>query len=137
MAGLPLLDTNPILRHALDDHPDHSPRSHALFARVEQGQERLRLTDAVVFEAAFTLERFYKVPRVAIRTTLLDIIQLPGLVLPGKQAYRQMFDLWVSQPKLSFADCYHVVFVQRHNLPAIVTFDQDFDRVPGLTRREP
>ena len=99
MADLPLLDTNPILRHALDDHPDHSPRSHALFARVEQGQVRLRL--------------------------------------PGKRAYRQVFDLWVSQPRLSFADCYHVVFVQRHKLAAIVTFDQDFDRVPGLTRREP
>ncbi len=137
MAGLPLLDTNPILRHVLDDHTDHSPRAHALFAQIEAGEERLALTDTVIFEAAFTLERFYKVPRATIRTVLLDVLQLPGLVLSGKRAYRQVFDLWVAQHRLSFADCYHAVLVQRRHLPAIITFDQDFDRVPGLNRREP
>lgn len=137
MAGLPLLDTNPILRHVLSDHADHSPRAHALFARIEAGEERLVLTDTVIFEAAFTLERFYKVPRATIRTVLLDVLQLPGLVLAGKQSYRQVFDLWVAQTRLSFADCYHAVLVQRRKLSAIVTFDRDFDRVPGLTRLEP
>jgi predicted nucleic acid-binding protein len=137
MAGLPLLDTNPILRHVLDDHPDHSPRAHALFARIEQGEERVQTTDTVIFEAAFTLERFYKVPRNQIRETLLDLLQLPGIVLTGKRAYRLVLDLWVAQPRLSFADCYHAALVERLQLPAIITFDQDFDRVAGITRREP
>jgi predicted nucleic acid-binding protein len=137
VAGFALLDTNPILRPVLDDHADHSPRSHALFARIEAGEERLELTDTVLFEAAFTLERFYKVPRATIRTVLLDLLQLPGLMLAGKQTYRRVFDLWVAQPRLSFADCCHAVLVQRRRLPAIVSFDQDFDRVPGLTRCEP
>jgi predicted nucleic acid-binding protein len=77
MAGLPLLETNPILRHVLDDHPDHSPGSHALFNRIEAGQERVQTTDTVVFEAAFTLEKFYKVPRAQIQE-----------VLPGRRAVR-------------------------------------------------
>ena len=137
MAALPLLDTNPILRHVLDDHPDHSARAHTLFARIEQGEERVQTTDTVIFEAVFTLERFYKVPRVEIRDTLLELLQLPGIVLPGKRFYRQVFGLWVQRPKLSFADCYHGVMVDRLKLPAIITFDRDFDGIPGIKRREP
>jgi predicted nucleic acid-binding protein len=137
MAALALLDTNPILRHVLDDHSDHSPRAHALFERIEQGQERVRLTDAVVFEAVFTLERLYRVPRAPIETTLLDLLQLPGIALPGKRFYRRVFDLWVRQPRLSFADCYHAVLVGRLGLTGLISFDRDFDRVPGLVRREP
>src|SRR6266516_7250784 len=107
MARLPLLDTNPILRHVLDDHPEHSPRAHALFARIEQGDERVQLTDTVIFEAAFTLERFYRIPRAEIFATLLDILGLPGIELPGKRAYRRVFELWVAQPRLSFPDRHH------------------------------
>ena len=137
MAGLPLLDTNPILRHVLDDHPDHAPRAHTLFARIEAGEERVQTTDTVIFEAAFTLEKFYKVPRAQVRETVLDLLQLPGIVLAGKRAYRRVFDLWVEHAGLSFADCYHAVLVERLQLPAIISFDTDFDRLPGIRRREP
>ena len=41
MAGLSLLETNPILRHVLDDLPDQSPRAHALVARIERGRRGL------------------------------------------------------------------------------------------------
>jgi predicted nucleic acid-binding protein len=135
--GTWLLDTDPILRHVLDDHADHSPKSHALFARIEAGEERVRTTDIVVFEAAFTLERFYKVPRTEIRDTLLDVLMLPGIDLPGKRSYRQVFDLWVQNPRLSFADCYHAVLAARLQLDGIITFDQDFDALPSANRREP
>ena len=93
--------------------------------------------ETVIFEAAFTLEKFYKVPRGQIRGTLLDLLQLPGIVLPGKRAYRRVFDLWVERAGLSFADCYHAVLVERLGLPALITFDHKFDRVAGVTRREP
>jgi predicted nucleic acid-binding protein len=136
MARLPLLDTNPILRHVLDDHPEHSPLSHALFAAIEGGIVSVRTTDTVLFEAAFTLERYYKVPRETIRATLLDLLQLTGIVLAGKRSYRRVFDLWVEQPRLSFADCYHAALIERLRLPAIISFDRGFDHLPGIRRIE-
>jgi predicted nucleic acid-binding protein len=57
MIELPLLDTNPILRHALQDHPDHSLRSSALIASVERNELHLATTDTVVFEAVFALKK--------------------------------------------------------------------------------
>ena len=120
-----------ILRHALDDHPDHSPRANALFARIEDGAEQVQTTDTVIFEAAFTLEKFYKVPRVQIRDTLLDLLQLAGIILAGKRAYREVFALWVSHPALSFADCYHAVLVDRRKRKAIGSATPTLMRVAG------
>src|SRR5918995_1182659 len=107
MVGLSLLDTNPILRHVLDDLPDQSPQAHALFDRIERGERRVGATDTVIFECAYTPERFYPVPRPEIAANLLDILRLPGVILPGKRFYRRVFDLYVHDRRLSFADCFH------------------------------
>jgi predicted nucleic acid-binding protein len=137
MAGLSLLDTNIILRHVLDDLPDQSPKARALFGRIERGERRVRTADTVIFEAAYTLERFYKVPRAEIAQQLLDILRLPGIVLPGKRFYRRVFELYVGYPRLSFADCYHAILVERYGLEGILSFDRGFDRLADLTREEP
>ena len=97
----------------------------------------MRTTDTVLFEAAYTLESFYKVPRAEIAAQLLDILRLPGVILPGKRIYRRVFALYVQHRRLSFADCFHAALVERHGLDSILSFDKDFDRVPGLVREEP
>jgi predicted nucleic acid-binding protein len=137
MARLPLLETNVFLRHILADHPDHSQRATAYLQRIERGEIAVRTTDTVIFETVFTLERFYKVPRSDIRDQWLPLITLPGIRLTGKRAYRHVFDLYIAQRSLSFADCFHAVLVQQRNLPAIISFDRGFDRLPGIIREEP
>ncbi len=137
MAGLSLLDTNPILRHVLNDHPDHSSRAHALMERIERRERTVRTTDTVIFEAAFTLEKFYQVPRPEVAHALFTLLKLPGIVLPGKRAYAQVFRLYTTHPRLSFADCFHAVMVDHLRLTSIITFDRYFDRVTGINREEP
>jgi predicted nucleic acid-binding protein len=132
-----LLDTNVILRHVLKDHADHSPRATNLFSLVERGERAVRLVDVVVFEAVFVLERTYRVPRAAIRDALEPILDLPGIVLPGKRAYQQVFDLYTGERGLSFADCYLAVFAQQLGLSEILSFDQRLGRVRGIARTEP
>jgi predicted nucleic acid-binding protein len=93
--ALPFLDTNVLLRHLLQDHPQQSPRSTAYLARVERGEIKVRTADTVVFETVFTLQRQYGVPKEDIRDNLLPILELPGIVLPGKRRLRKVFDLYV------------------------------------------
>jgi predicted nucleic acid-binding protein len=131
-----LVDTNILLRHLLADHPQQSPRSTAFLLRVERGELRVRLADTIIFETVFTLQRHYGHSRVAIRNALLPIIEMPGIVLPGKRRYRKVFELYVDF-NLSFADAYHAVLVESLKLDAMVSFDRGLDRVPGLTRIEP
>ena len=130
------LDTNILLRHLLQDHPDQSPRATAYLARVEQGEIQVRTADTVVFETVFTLQRQYRRSRREIRDTVLPLFELPGIILPGKRRLRGVFDLYVDR-NLPFADAYHAVLMSGLQLTEIVTFDREFDRLPGLRRIEP
>jgi predicted nucleic acid-binding protein len=134
--ALPFLDTNVLLRHLLQDHPQQSPRSTAYLARVEHGEIKVRTADTVVFETVFTLQRQYGVSKEEIRDNLLPLLELPGIVLPGKRRLRKVFDLYVDL-NLPFADAYHVALMQRLGLRHIISFDKEFNRVPGVTRVEP
>jgi predicted nucleic acid-binding protein len=131
------LDTNVILRQVLQDHPDHSARAATLITEIEQGKRAVRTSDTVVFEAVFTLEKTYGVPRSEIRDALLPIIDLTGVVLPGKRMFNDVFDLYVREAGLSFADCYHVSLARQLELDKIFSFDRKIGRVPGIQRIEP
>ncbi|MBA2449933.1 MAG: PIN domain-containing protein [Chloroflexi bacterium] len=133
---MPFLDTNILLRHLTQDHPQHSPKATAYLARIERGELQVRTADTVVFETDFTLQRFYRQPKEAIRDVLLPLIELPGIVLPGKRRFQKVFDLYVER-NLSFADAYHAVLMRHLKLTEIVTWDRGFDRVAGIRRIEP
>ncbi len=130
------LDTNILLRHLLQDDPQQSPRATAFLLRVENGEVEVQLADTVVFEIVFTLQRQYKKSRAGIRTNLLPLLELPGVVLPGKRKFRKVFALYVER-NLPFADAYHAVLMEQLHLEEIVSFDTDFGKIPGIRRQEP
>src|SRR5215204_6466901 len=125
------LDTNIFLRHLLGDDPAQSPRATAYIRAIDQGRSRARISDIVVFEVVFTLERGYRRSKTEIQSAVLPLIELPGIVFPGKHKFREVFRLYVDQ-NISFADSYHVVMVQKLGLTEIVSFDRDFNRIPTV-----
>ncbi len=130
------LDTNILLRHLLQDHPAQSASATRYLAAVEAGQEKVRIVDTVIFETVFTLQRQYGVPKPNIRDTLLPLIDLSGIILPGKRRLREVFDLYVKY-NISFADAFHAVLMERWALTEIVSYDRGFDKIPGIKRIEP
>src|SRR5215210_4142841 len=136
MNTIPFLETNIFLRHLRGDHPDFSPRATALLQHIEQGTLKVRTADTVIFETVFTLERVYKQSKEAIRDAFLPLIELPGIVLPGKRRFRKVFTYYIDK-NISFADAYHAVLVESLRLTQIVSFDRDFNRIPAVTRVEP
>src|SRR3954465_11428682 len=93
---LPVLDTNILIRHFTQDHPDHSPKTTRYLRRIEQGELRAHLPLIVVFETVYTLQSFYKLPKEQIRALLLPILSLAGIVLIGKRRFRKVFDYYVT-----------------------------------------
>ncbi len=130
-----LLDTNVLLRHLTQDSPEHSARADALVRRIEEGSLEVQITDVVIFEAVFTLQRYYRAARPLIVAGLLPIIELPGVELAGKHVYRRAFALYTSTG-VGFADCYHAALMERYGVTEVYSFDRDFDRLPGIQRRE-
>lgn len=132
-----LLDTTVLLRHLLNDHPDQSRRATAYLKPVFTGERVIRLTDAVVSELVFTLERSYKVPRTAIHDFLMEFLELPAVVLPGKTLYRRILRYWLDQSGLAFTDCQLLIQAEHLGIGAVVTFDKKMSRYQGVYRVEP
>lgn len=130
------LDTNIFLRHLVDDNSEQSQRATAYFQAIEQGLKKAYISDIVIFEIVFTLERGYKRKKAEIMSSLLPLLELPGIFLPGKRKFREVFGIYVEK-NISFADAYHAVMMKKLRLSEIVSFDRDFDRINTLTRIEP
>ena len=137
MADLPFLDTNLFLRHLTQDNPMQSPKATALWRRIALGEEIVTTLDTVVFETVFTLQRFYQLDRAAIRDGVLPLLLLPGVRLANKRRFRRAFDLYVTTPALSFADCFHIAVMESRDQTRLISFDRAMGRVPTVTRLEP
>ncbi len=133
---LPLIDTNIVLRHVTQDSEALSPRATAFTQELAGGEASGRLLDQAIFEAAHTLLGMYRATRDEVKEALLGFIELRGVVVLDISVWRIAFDLFLAT-KLSLVDAYHVAYMQVHGITEIISFDTDFDAIPGITRVEP
>lgn len=132
------LDTNVLLRYFTRDNEELAQRALALLRRVENGEERVEVSLIVVFEVVFTLERYYKMPRVRIFGLFEPVLSLRGLRLPGKPLVLDALDRYaVASRQVSFADIYNALYAQSQGMTEIYSWDKDFDAIEGITRVEP
>jgi len=134
--ALPIVDANVFLRHIRQDHADQSPRATAYLLRIRRGELVARTDTIVLAETVYVLQSFYRMRKPAIAEALLTIVALPNLKLPHKARLRNVFD-WYVRYNLSFVDAYLAVMTREQKLPAVVSFDRNYDRIPGVARVEP
>jgi len=132
------VNANVILRYLLRDDETKAQRCLELLEKAERREIILHTTDLVIAELVWVLESpaTYDLPRETIRDLLLPVIFLPGLKLPGKKLYRQIFDLYVDQG-VDFIDAYNAVHMGKQGLTRIYSYDSDFDRIGEVGRIEP
>jgi predicted nucleic acid-binding protein len=133
------LDTNIIIRNLTQDDPDLAQRANAFLRRVERGEETVRLTEGVLVEVVQVLssKNLYNRPRAEISERLSAIIELEGVQLPDKPRYIRALELYASTPALDFVDALLVTLAEAEPPAEVVSFDQDFDHVPGIVRKQP
>lgn len=135
MASL-FVDANIFLRHLLQDHEEHSPRATDFISRLERREVLAETSTTVMAEVVFVLERTYKIPKDAVRRGILELMALPGLTLAGAESVRGALEVYVTR-NVSYGDAFNAVQMLRRSLDTVVSFDRDFDRIPGITRIEP
>ena len=82
-------NTNLFLRLFTNDVPEQAPAVEALLDRVERGELTLVTTVMVVAEVAWTLERFYGLPKADVRHTVLAMLNTPGLAVESGELLLQ------------------------------------------------
>jgi predicted nucleic acid-binding protein len=132
------LDTNVILRYLTKDDPVKAQRCFELFQQVKRKEIQLTTSEAVLAEVVYVLasRSHYNQPRENIRTLLLPIVSLPGLKIPHRRAFLRALDLYANTP-LDLEDALSIAHMERMKLTTILSYDEDFDRVKGIQRREP
>ena len=134
------LDTNVILRYVTHDDEAKGQASAELFQRVQRGEEELVTSEAIVAECAFILasrRHSYQFGRAEIRAELVPVLSLEGLTLPHKEVCLRALDLHVLFPQLDYEDALAVAHMEARGIAEVVSYDRDFDRVPGVARVEP
>lgn len=134
------LDANVLVRFLTRDEEEKFQASRELFGRVERGEEELATSEAIIAEVVFVLSSRrspYQLPREEIREVLLPVLTLDGLDLPHKEACERALDLYAAFPRLDFPDALAVAHMEARGITEVVSYDRDFDRVPGVVRVEP
>ncbi len=111
------LDTNIILRFLLKDVPHQWPKAVAVI-----NGSNCYVTDVVITETVFVLEKVYLAPRKRIAGSLKPFLSFPNLE-SNYSLLSDMLDLYEKHGDLSIIDCYLAVEAEAGG-NQLVSFDQ-------------
>jgi len=118
------LDTNVVLRYLLNDIPEQSLKSKAIITNSAS-----YVTDVVVTETIFVLERVIGMNRSDIVRLVKTFLSLPNLIY-NDYFLDQSIDLYGAKKTLSFVDCYAAIEAKVYG-NSLVTFDKELIKYGG------
>jgi len=134
----PFIDTDVIIRFLTGDDSEKQAAATALFEQVEQGLLTIQAPDTVIADAVYVLSspRLYHLTRSAIQELLAALVRLPQFHVQNRWSVLQALDFYAST-KLDFGDALIIASMQQQGSQVLYSYDADFDRFEGITRREP
>jgi predicted nucleic acid-binding protein len=132
------LDTNVILRYLTKDDPAKAGRCYELFQRAKRKEIQLVTSESALAEVVCVLSSrslYDQLPE-NVRALLLPIVILPGVKVPYRRTFLRALDLYASN-SLDLEDALSIAHMQRLKIKTIISYDQDFDYIEGIQRREP
>lgn len=122
-----IVDTNVILRFLLADIPHLYERATEIFQQMEEGRLRLLLTDFVLSECVWVLEKFYAIPKKEVAEKLTAFILSDQLITQTpKTIISTALHLW-STSRLDWTDAFLVATVTTEE-SVLITFDQEITK---------
>lgn len=133
------IETNILLRQIARDQTLQTRLTDQLFQQLASGEVDGLISMTVFFETAYVLEKIYGMSRQQVADAIEEVSVAAGIRMIDVEIelVPSTLELYKTYPQLSFADCYHAVLALEHCNGEIYTFDQEFRRVPGITRLEP
>ncbi len=120
---LRLLDTNIVLRLVIQDVPAQTQQAVRLFDTA--GEHSLVLTDIVILEAVYVMEKLYRYERTTIASSLQYIINHPG-VQTQELIWNAALGLY-QEAAISIADAY-LCTLANFDRQTLVSLDQRLQR---------
>ena len=129
------VDTNILIRLFTGEPDKQAQAVRAIFELADEEAVSLRLSPLIVAEAIYVLTSVYEQKRSAIAEAFWRVFGSPGITLAEDAILHQALRLFETT-KLAFADAYLAASSMQTGEP-VLSFDRDFDRVPGAQRVNP
>ena len=125
-----IIDTDVIIRYLTHDDPKKSDR----FATFLRSGKKAELADVTFAEVYWTALSFYKMNKTDTLSMLEALINRPTVV-SNSSILSQTIEL-LRNYTVSFVDAYTAATAMFSD-KTILSFDHDFDKIPGIKRIEP
>ncbi len=90
----------------------------------------------VIAELLWTLLSYYKVPKAEVVEKVSVIVGTKSLSIPDRHIIADALVLY-ARKNIDFIDAYNAIFMRYHGLRAIYSYDEDFELIEDVRRREP
>ena len=125
------LDSNVVVHH-LTQSPSHlGARATALL----RDATRLLLTDVVIAEVVFVLERALKVTRPRVADIVQSLLAMPNVVVVDKGVIGRSLQIY-QHGSIHFVEAYLAATAESTGVGRIASFDRAIDRISTVTRVE-
>jgi len=133
-----LVDADVMIRFLTGDDPGKQVAARRLFDRAERGELVLSTPATTIADCVHVLRspRLYGLPREEIASRLVRPIQVIDLQVPNRRDVLRALDLF-GTTNLDSTDATIVPSVESSGDRIVFSYDRDFDRFPGIDRREP
>ncbi len=132
------LDTDVIIRFLTGDDVRKQEQARAFFEQVVAGKTAVTVTPMAIADAAYVLTSpsLYSISRSDAAEMLVSLITHPGFVVEHKARVIAALTLFRAY-NLDFGDAYTAATALESESAEVLSYDRDFDRVPGISRVEP
>lgn len=125
------LDTNVLLRLWVEDDPRQAEAARGFVSEHGQVPGSLRVADAAVLEAVWTLKSAYGYSRMEISMALQSLLDEPAYVLADAARMRAALDRY-RRSSADFGECLIAADNTAAGCAYTVTFDRAASRIPGM-----
>lgn len=122
-----ILDTNAFLRFLLDDIPSQHKKVKRLLLKAHKSEYEIIIPEIVVFEIAFSLDKYYGYKKSQIVAILGSIISARYLKTESKNIFIEALGLY-GKENIEFVDCFLLV-KSIENKHKLFSFDKKLNRL--------
>jgi len=135
--------------HAVSRHEHHYSTTHGddpvkqaasanLFERLERGQFSVAAPDTVIADAVYVLSspKLYNKPREEVAGLLTALVRVPAFKVRNRRIVLRALAIYGTR-NLDFGDATILAAMEAADAHEVYSFDEDFDRSPGVRRLEP
>lgn len=135
---IPFVDTDVIIRLVTGDDLEKQERAAHLFQQVEAGALTIAAPDTVIADAVYVLASpsLYGLSRIEVAEILGALVRLTHFRVENRAVVLGALHRYAAS-RLDFGDAMLLAAMQTQGSSDLYSYDTDFDRYPGVARREP